>query len=109
MNWNKIQDDNPRTFQKLANWEFNNEYIVEGNDNTIRLLFDFFDEQGIYVVIDLYFEDENKMCWEYCIERDIVSDDEYGSRQEAEMAGVTKAFEVLETKLKEREPQGANS
>lgn len=62
-----------------------------------RDLYDFFDENEIYILPEkTEFEEGIEWGW------DLISDCEYGfnSRPEAESAAFTKAFEILENKLK---------
>jgi len=107
LDWKEIKEKYPKSFWKFHKRSGRHPYIndlnilgygffgkhIEIND---RDLFDFFDEQEIYVNI------RNTMlkyvwCWSinYSVEEITAK-----SRQEAETVGFTKAFEILEEKLK---------
>ena len=118
MNWKEIKEKYPKGYDSAKMWwideaglsqfqDFNPCSGVNVND---RYLYDFFDEQGIFinVVRMWYFEDtiENSLHeffdWEIIVEREFVSDSEVEepTRTEAEEQAFIKAFELLEQRLK---------
>ena len=102
MDWNKIEERHPKAYDKLNIWicdKFNSEgekdYFLE------RWLFDFFDEQDIYIELTW-----GGKCWRYDIINPIYcnnlgySKEKYKTRTEAEEKAFEKAFEILENKPK---------
>ena len=62
-----------------------------------RGLFDFFDDHNIHILIDVFGKK-----WSWSIDSEeckATMSDKYSSRKEAEMAGVTEAFDILEKRL----------
>ena len=94
MNWNNIKEKYPKARELLSKYLSGRaEYCFEWNT---RALYDFFDEQGIYISLH-HLEDE----FVYEIEdgKDLNSSGEYEStRTEAETRAFEKAFEILENK-----------
>ena len=99
MMFDKIRQDNPKAWNKFYYWLLND----AGIDSTMILcdpetvsgwLYKFFDEQGIYIEI---FSAPNPRCFFTQINRHppmVIP--KYNTRQEAEQAAFTKAFEILE-------------
>ena len=121
MNWNKIKKKYPKAWGKLKNehsiafsvWD--NEYRLISEDCAgefsedkcsfnIRVLYDFFDEQGVYIIIDIEFHNM-KNRWDFTLldndDYDLTKDNcyDYKTRTEAEEQAFEKAFEILEEKL----------
>ena len=102
MNWQNIREKYPKAYKIL---EDNSDYFaalrlgVRGFDK--RFLYDFFDEQGIYIAVDHDLEFDN-MWWWYINRTDEICEandnEEYKTRTLAETEAFTKAFEILETK-----------
>ena len=92
MDFNKIKTDYPRTYKI---WKGSEYYDLKNE----RRLYDFFDENGIYVIID--------DIWEWYIKVDEYGDGRYlyeamgvcDSRTECEEEAFEKAFEILNDKL----------
>ena len=106
MNWQNIREKYPKAYKIL---EDNSDYFaalrlgVRGFDK--RFLYDFFDEQGIYVNVMRWAETEAYFgleVWSYRIiigkGEFVTSEETYDSRTLAETEAFTKAFEILETK-----------
>jgi len=119
MNWKEIKETCPNAFDKIApyfrsvsdsGWIKNIEFIgsdlfaVDKRFKTYlsnRELFDFFDENGIFITIDYSFYDCDFL-WKFDVTRGdatlFESGERYEDRTEAETASFTKAFELLEKK-----------
>ncbi len=119
MDWNKIKEKYPKAFNKMLQGQC---WFSELDDyDTLQIspkeepdllinerdLYDFFDEQGIYINIcthkSIYDEpDKFTISW-YDIflnkAENIAHDGNYYSRTEAEEKAFEKAFEILEGKL----------
>jgi len=118
MNWKQIQKKHPKAFNKLIEW-LNCSVEVKIEDNelvtyvpaipghvvmrkdvmSMRRLYDFFDERGIYIDIDC----ESVIVgdhWEFTIDQKGKghegNEELYSTRKQAETAAFTKAFEILE-------------
>jgi hypothetical protein len=89
MNWKELNLSSE--VEKLCN-DF--KYRTVANFN--RLLFDFFDEQGIIVEIEYNW---GTLKFNPIVNSDDVSVTEYETRQEAEEKAFKKAFQLLEEKL----------
>ena len=136
MNWRKIKEKYPKAFRKYAIWKWQDEnpkILENGNiffeqvfvesrmiataemklqdEIAIRLWYDFFDEQGIYIEITLAHTKDWDIWFEYLIcskklKDDFCSMDEPDycepyktkTRIEAEEQAFLKAFEILEKK-----------
>lgn len=101
MNWiatDKIIKNQPKAWEKWLNW-----YPSDDGFSVLRNLYDFFDEQGIFIMIFLHSEKFKigDKAWLYCIENKRSSKRHYKFRKEAEQAAFEKAFEILEKKLNE--------
>ena len=111
MNWDKIKEKYPKGLtawlsfrfgvDSLDDWGMTKDICI--SQIQVRTLYDFFDEQGIW--IELTFEGEGK--FHYDILKDArnylhIGCDPYSesTRTEAEEKAFEKAFEILETKLK---------
>jgi len=118
MNWKQIKKDTPKAFEKLIKWlDCTVEVKIEGEDLVsytpalpthhilnkeimpLRRLFDFFDEQGIYIYIHPSIMPTLAKNCTYSI----LQDDEYSmsstyteKRKATENTAFTKAFEILE-------------
>ena len=104
MNWKEISEQSPKAFNVLEKWIADNFFDLQDTD---RNLYDFFDENGIWITItsdyppawdnykpitgDVFFWININWVWE--------DDIHYNTRTEAEIAAFTKAFEILEGKL----------
>jgi len=130
MNWKEIFNDNPNACSELINWigsplgvDSINTLLWFGDDSKflfpIRDLYDFFDEQGINVIItsEYYYDGINwlwQLLWHtptYISNDKYTTRDQYGGtsqygdngeysvRTEAEEAAFLKAFEILEKNL----------
>lgn len=65
-----------------------------------RGLFDFFDENEVHILTDLF---EGKWFWIIdSREHDSIKSEGFLNRKESELAGVTKAFDILEKRLNVR-------
>ena len=120
MNWKEIEKNCPKVAKLIYNegYDFFHQvgYGFEGH-NSVRNLYDFFDEQDIYISI---MPSHTSGDWGYSIWGELIeiSDTKYSSyaridlgygmgvtggqqtRAEIEEAAFTKAFEILEEKLK---------
>jgi hypothetical protein len=103
MNWSRIKEKCPNawgmTFSSVeCFYDANDELVFT---NSIRDLYDFFDENKIHINIESYFGG-----WNYYIEDkeyQIIGDDgyyDYKTRTEAEEKAFEKAFEILEGRIK---------
>ena len=121
MNFEQIKERYPKAWEKFENFAivdpeleadsvgYSDDYVDDINRLSLTTLsgylFRFFDEQGIYIVIDwcnfeyritVYFP---KFDIVYpCNEENIEEYQWFKTRQEAEQAAFTKAFEILEQK-----------
>ena len=118
MNWKEIKEKYPKAFNQMNEWygegllEFHHSenryghYFTDGvhivemwNDFLDRNLYDFFDENEIWIDIDHEFGAD----WTFTIDNGGNGHDGdgtiYKTRTEAETAAFTKAFEILEEKL----------
>ena len=103
MNWTLIKEKYPKAEELADNW---------GDTHTIdwrqsdRWLYDFFDEQGIYINISREYlwegeyDTNPRREWQGFIEYEPSSEatDFYNTRTEAEEQAFIKAFEILEDK-----------
>lgn len=108
MNWSEIKEKYPRSYEKYDinyNISSNADCCGEHHPNQ-RVLFDFFDEQGIFISVSydlpnppFFFLITNEKVeiednyW-------IADDKRYNSRDEAETEAFTTAFEILEERVK---------
>lgn len=116
MNWNEIKEKYPKAFHKMHQWHYKDlaykkpyppivikEYNRLQERDANRFLYDFFDEQDIYISINvnmfMMFD------WSIITTPDvsvfIQSDFDYNFRTEAEKSAFLKAFKILENKLNE--------
>ena len=93
MNWNLIKEKYPKAHKYL----FDHCKVAIDIDKS-RFLYDFFDEQGIYVIINRSPAD-NEFFWSIDIGKDFCDGDYTNTRTEAEEQAFLKAFEILEDKL----------
>ena len=101
MNWEEIRKKNPKAVNKMENWlnETKHHFVKKGQE---RLLYDFFDENDIFVEISIDKVDG----WFYDIfgcyndgnTFTIAENSKYLTRPKAETAAFEKAFEILENK-----------
>ena len=101
MKWKEIKEKYPKSYNKSQ---------PVSNGRWFRYLYDFFDENEIYVEVGVYSEYNNKGEMEFiwainelivgCI-NELANGDSviHKIRTEAETAAFTKAFEILEGKL----------
>lgn len=110
MNWNEIQDKYPKSYESYLNWNCAKSPdcpSVECYQASDRDLYDFFDEEGIYIEILIDRTMEAKFCysiytynkydeieWTNKLNQN-YSDLEY-TRKKAETRAFLKAFEILE-------------
>jgi len=117
MNWKEISKKYPRAVSKAVlsiptiDTPGHPDY---GYPKYLRELYDFFDEQGIYIEVDLDYDDSgNNQDWIYAIHQVknnepidrlyysfIDNDNTHPTRKDIEGAAFIKAFEILEEKLK---------
>ena len=116
MNWNEIKEKYPKALTCLAKM-FDKDISDKGLDSLVsvlemawqdRDLYDFFDEQGIYIgIIYQYYYNTLDTCDHYYFDWEIMfgvddkiisSDVEESTRTEAEEKAFEKAFEILESK-----------
>jgi len=101
-NWRQIENKYPKAYALWMQFDSPEAKICV----TYRDLYDFFDEQGIYVAITTllkpHTDDSTRFFeWDIDIEYETFMDYElYNTRQEAEEAAFLQAFEILEEKLK---------
>ena len=89
MNWKIIKEKYPKAYE-----------LALKNSNPAfcdRLLYDFFDSQGIYAIINRSPAD-NEFFWSIDIGKDFCDGDYTNTRTEAEEQAFLKAFEILEDK-----------
>jgi len=106
MNWDEIKKKYPKAVELI--YECADKYAIGAFIDDYkynRLLYDLFDEQGVYINISTQFHEDNIKMWDFYI----IGDDgwnlaeltyEFTTRTEAEEKAFTKAFEILEEKLK---------
>lgn len=101
MNWNNIERKYPKAFGLYNNFANKLEGLCK-----LRDLYDFFDEQEIYISICNYIANPVKFDFYIQIKftklfagEDYDSKDLYKTRIEAEEKAFEKAFEILEEKL----------
>jgi len=101
MNWNEIKKDYPKSFDLLdkavdIHWELEPERYQR-----LRFLYDFFDEQGIYISINvnMFMMFDWSIITTPNISISIQSDFDYNLRIEAEEQAFLKAFEILEDRI----------
>ena len=117
MNWEEIKNKSPKAFKGMADWVMKTQlyhtnpfihfFNQKEQSNAYRILYDFFDEQEIF--IDTYY---TLSCFrgrigfnKHIVDsqewlRDSVWTDKRETRTEAEQEAFTKAFEILEERLK---------
>jgi hypothetical protein len=103
MNWELVREKYPKAWQKLRDWDFKRPAI-----NHPRRLYDFFDEQGIYINISRYFQPLGSYIeWVAIIDTEddfrvayLNKRGGYPTRTEAEEKAFEKAFEILEGRIK---------
>ena len=102
MNWNEIKQKYPKAEEDFAKWYFQNfdkqvEWVLNKSVAVFdRTLFDFFDEQVIYISIGAFMVFGIRI---YDKGATIFADSDYKTRTEAEEKAFEKAFEILENKL----------
>lgn len=107
MNWKQIKKHTPKAFKKFVKWINNGRNdklkFLEMSLKNERDLFDFFDEQGIYIGIVIGNNNLDKTqppIFEYEIlqngEAVIHDDDCHFIRHKAEIAAFNEAFKILE-------------
>ena len=74
--------------------------IAKMIDGAPRLLFDFFDENEIFIQINIFGKGESFL---YSINEDDINNLGFPTRKEAEYAAITSAFELLEKTLNKNE------
>lgn len=98
----------PKDFIEGAkNFIIDNEKVIGLIGKQPRGLFDFFDENGIHINTLVF---GKNWSWDIVSVRlTIGSETNFPSRKEAELGGVTKAFEELEERLNARIPEADTS
>ena len=87
-------DDVPEDFKEMIRQDaIDNERIDKILGSQPRALFDVFDENKIYIIIDKQPE------WNWIIENESYENSICKSRKEAELFAIKAAFEILEQKL----------
>ena len=96
MNWTQINKKYPKATKKAFNWR---SFLKEHE----RDLYDFFDEQKIFIEISLFCATNFKnWCYDIIFSGSLFSDfveTHINSRKEAEQQAFEKAFEILERQL----------
>ena len=97
-------EDVPEEFKQfMLEQGIENDKVAKLIDVNVRILFDVFDENKLYVHIIPVITEKEKMSFLVGIDTFEGLDDTpstpYSSRREAEHAVIEKAFEILETKL----------
>lgn len=109
MNWENIQKEYPEAYELFIKSDQYKTHDIYGFIETrIRDLFDFFDENGTIVEVSTSkYLDENKLdliLFDYVVYHDkrneYECESEFETRSEAEKAAFTKAFKILNDKLK---------
>ena len=119
-NWKDIKEKYPKAFKSFYEWfwvgfndpqftsngalkliQTGDKWFSEAEINfsdtcELRKFYDFFDEQGIIIEIMWYHKDFRMNVW---YNKEVKFAGHLNSRQEAEEAAFTKAFEILEKKL----------
>lgn len=94
MNWKQIKEKYPKAFKMLFKWA--NVPCGLGN---IRRLYDFFDEQGIYISTDSN-NLGDRITFSYIIPDYSTGQSkveyDFGTRMAAETAAFTEAFKILD-------------
>jgi len=119
MNWKEIKEKYTRPFEIFQNWLKQNGWWFNPIDKTIRsdfgrwpsgrnyrILYDFFDEQGIHIGIEVYRRDTIMEAYYFVFDvyekkaDDYFTDNIcYPDRKDCEEAAFMKAFEILEEQL----------
>lgn len=90
--------DIPEEFkQSLMNEAITDERLIVFIDSQPRTLFDVFDENKIYIEIQLNTGSSVKFL--YLINKSQTSFEQYNTRKEAELASIVEAFKLLEEKI----------
>jgi hypothetical protein len=90
--------DIPEEFkQSLMNEAITDERLIVFIDSQPRTLFDVFDENKIYIEIQLNTGSSVKFL--YLINKSQTSFEQYNTRKEAELASIIEAFKLLEEKI----------
>ena len=122
MDWKQLKNDYSKAFEKLIKWlDCSVEVEIEGEDlvsytkalpthhiinkeiMTLRRLFDFFDEQGLYIYIHpSIMPTDAKYCTYSILQDDAnsMSSTYTENRKATEKTAFTKAFEILEKQCK---------
>lgn len=97
MNWKEIKEKYPKGFGETFN--YTNRFPGLSIDVTDRWLYDFFDEQNFNVAVLPFF---NSWIWKIRYEdmNFVEGEKKESTRTEAEEQAFTRAFEILEEKLK---------
>ena len=102
MNWKEINNKYPKASNKWNDWSKNYplQYVCS-SDNELRILYDFFDEQGIYIFpLRGYYHFKGLGLGYEIQENRRHRQHGFKTRKETEQAAFEKAFEILENKLK---------
>lgn len=114
INWTNIKQSYPKAWKKLIRFHTKPEFGLVDNPNAwdligiepweLRHLFDFFDEEGVYLNVGAEpYQDGVNWLWQIVwLEggTGLYGDNgEYLSRSQAEVAAIERAFELLEEKI----------
>ena len=96
MNWKIIKEKYPKAHKYL----FDHCKVAIDIDKS-RFLYDFFDEQDIYIMMILEWDFDNKKRWDFWIDyvEKRIDSGLYDTRTEAEEQAFLRAFKILEDKL----------
>ena len=101
MNWQETKEKYPKAWMKADNYFGCSRMgdIYGDRHPNVRDLYDFFDEQEIFILIDRATADRE---FYYALDLGdwLLDERYYKTRLEAEQAAFNKAFEILENRLK---------
>lgn len=106
MDWHKIEDTCPKSFRKFISIMFPNVGLLSITtldyfDN--KKLYKFFDNQGIYLTIEMY----NRNLWGYSISLDngvVIGLTKEGrkNREDVELDGFMECFQILNKSIEDK-------
>ena len=109
INWKEIKDKYQKAFKEFSKW---GNHVAVLSRQKQRLLYDFFDENEIYIEIEIdrtleakfapsvYWLEEEMEDLDFDCYQNWTDECLYKTRREAEEAAFIKAFEILENKLR---------
>lgn len=106
MNWNKIKESCPKSFELATTWYYQSRGVLIDDCNierefNFRDLYDFFDEHEIFVSIELTINETgivNEAIYTPYLDSELISGD-FDTKKESEIVAFTEAFEALENRL----------